>query len=258
MASRDVVSRIRSLRANIRRLVALHGLSWLVGLLLPLAILAGVADWLFHLDAVIRAAILVAIGGAALYLGYRFVIRPLVVRFADLDIAMRVEERWPGLNDRLASMIQFQKADGDNDRYGSAELRAATIQQAEAVASTLDFREVIELRPVLLAVSLAVLALFVGGSLIVAAPATSRLAMRRLFLPFGGEQWPQATHLLLDENQTTLTVARGDPFSLSVKVRPAIGSRSRRRRRTSLLTGPSRPSRCGRSKGDNSAGASNR
>ena len=40
---------------------------------------------------------------SAAWLGYRYVLRPLVVRFADLDIALRIEERWPGLNDRLAS-----------------------------------------------------------------------------------------------------------------------------------------------------------
>jgi len=219
MTARQVISRIGSLRANVRRLVALHGLSWLIGLLLPLVILAGIADWVFHLDAVIRAVLLLALVGATGYLGYRFVLRPLFVRFADLDIAMRIEQRWPGLNDRLASMIQFQGEGANVDRYGSPELRAATVRQAEAEASTLDFRQVIELKPVLQAVGLAFLALFLGGFLAVASPSSSRLAMRRLFLPFAGDTWPQATHLLLDLDQTTLTVARGDPFSLTVKVR---------------------------------------
>jgi hypothetical protein len=219
MAAREVRSRIRSLRANVRRLLALHGLSWLVGVLVPLVILAGFADWLFHLDAVIRAALLLALGGGLFYLGYRFVIRPLVVRFADLDIAMRIEERWPGLNDRLASMIQFQTAGAESSRYGSTELQAATIRQAEAEASALDFRQVIELRQVLLAVALAILTVGVGSVIVLAAPDSSTLALRRLFLPFAGDRWPQQTHLLLDENQTTLTVARGDPFSLSVRVR---------------------------------------
>ena len=53
-----------------------------------------------------------------------------------------------------------------------------------------------------------------------AAPESSRIAMRRLFLPFGGLEWPQQTHLVLDEANTTLKLARGDSFTLSVKVRP--------------------------------------
>ena len=130
MTPRQLESRIRALRGSVRRLLALHGLSWVLGLIVPLVILAGFADWLFHLDSVIRAALLAALVGAALYLGYRRVLRPLFVRFADLDIAMRIEERWPGLNDRLASTIQFLRLDADDDRYGSPALREATVRQA--------------------------------------------------------------------------------------------------------------------------------
>jgi len=40
MTRRQLESRIRGLRASVRRLLALHGLSWVVGLIVPLAILA--------------------------------------------------------------------------------------------------------------------------------------------------------------------------------------------------------------------------
>ncbi len=42
--------------------------------------------------------------------------------------------------------------------------------------------------------------------------------MTRLFLPLGKATWPQRTHLVLDQGQTTLKVARGDSFTLAVKV----------------------------------------
>ena len=148
-------SRIAALRSSVRRLLALHGLSRVLGLIVPLVILAGIADWLFHLDGVIRAALLLSLIGGALWLCYRYVLRPLFVRFADLDIAMRIEERWPGLNDRLASTIQFFHVDADDDRYGSPALREATMRQAVEEASAIDFREVIEPKPVLRALGLA-------------------------------------------------------------------------------------------------------
>ena len=86
----------------------------------------------------------------------RRVVRPLIVRFADLDIALRIEERWPGLNDRLASTIQFLRLDpGDDDRYGSPALREATVEQAIEETESIDFREVIEYRPILRAAGLA-------------------------------------------------------------------------------------------------------
>ena len=58
MTPGQLESRIRGLRSSVRRLLALHGLSWVLGLIVPLVILAGFADWLFHLDSVIRAALL--------------------------------------------------------------------------------------------------------------------------------------------------------------------------------------------------------
>ena len=39
-------------------------------------------------------------------------------------------------------------------------------------------------------------------------------------MPWGGDRWPQQTHLALDDAGTTLKIARGDSFTLSVKVRP--------------------------------------
>jgi pimeloyl-ACP methyl ester carboxylesterase len=220
MTARELESRIAALRGSVRRLLALHGVSWVVGLSLPLLIVSGFADWLFHLDAVIRAVLLAVIVGTVLYLAYRQVVRPLFVRFADLDIAMRIEERWPGLNDRLASTIQFLRIDADDDRHGSSALRDATVRQAIEETSGINFREVIERRPVWKAVGLAAGAMAMAAMVALAAPVSSRIALTRLVLPFGGLQWPQQTHLVLDAANTTLKVARGDTFTLSVKVRP--------------------------------------
>ena len=107
MDTRRLESRIASLRASVRRLLALYGLGWVVGLVLPLVVLAGLADWFFHVDSLVRLTFLTAISAFALWALARYVVRPLVVKFADLDIAMRIEERWPGLNDRLTSTVQF-------------------------------------------------------------------------------------------------------------------------------------------------------
>ena len=56
--------------------------------------------------------------------------------------------------------------------------------------------------------------------LVLVAPATARIAMKRLLVPFVATNWPQETHLVLDEHDTTLKVARGDFFTLTIKVRP--------------------------------------
>jgi hypothetical protein len=220
MTPRQLESRIRALRGSLRRLLALHGLSWVLGIIVPLVIVAGLADWLFQLDSMIRATLLAALSGGLLYLAYRRVLRPLFVKFADLDIAMRIEERWPGLNDRLASTIQFLRLDAGDNRHGSRALREATVRQTIEEAGKIDFREVIEPKPVVLALGVAASALGLAALLLLFAPASSKIALERLFVPFGTTSWPRRTHLILDEGLTTLKVARGDSFTLAVKVRP--------------------------------------
>ncbi len=220
MSERALESRISALRGQVRRLLVFHGLSWVIAGVVPLVILAGLADWLFHLDVFVRLALLIVVGSAALWVLYRLVLRPLVVRFADLDIALKIEQRWPGLNDRLASTIQFLRLNPSDERFGSPALREATIKQAIEETRSIDFREAIEYRPILRAAGLAAgavaLALLIG----LAAPTSSRIALRRLFVPWGGDRWPQQTHLSLSDHGTTLKIARGDSFTLSVQVRP--------------------------------------
>ena len=220
MSERLLESRISSLRGQVRRLLVFHGLSWIVAAVVPLVILAGLADWLFHLDVFVRLALLLLVAGTGLWVLLRLVIRPLVVRFADLDIAPKIEQRWPGLHDRLASTIQFLRLSPADEQFGSPALREATIKQAIEETRSIDFRQAIDHRPILQAAGLAAgavaLALLIG----LAAPASSRIALRRLFVPWGQDRWPQQTHLALNENGTTLKIARGDSFTLSVQVRP--------------------------------------
>ncbi|HEX8203077.1 MAG TPA: DUF4175 domain-containing protein, partial [Isosphaeraceae bacterium] len=126
--------RIAALRGRVRRLLALHGLSYVVGVLVLAVVAAGLADWLVHLAWDVRLAILLGTLGLVGWLSWRFVVAPLVVRFGDLDIALRIERRWPGLNDRLSSTIEFLRAqrpgaEADDERLGSRALREATVRQ---------------------------------------------------------------------------------------------------------------------------------
>src|SRR5262249_55378604 len=94
-----------------------------------------------------------------------------------------------------------------------------TIRQTLEQTQTIDFRQVIEPRPVLRALGLASVSLMVGLLVLTATPSLSKTALRRMFLPFGSDRWPQATHLTLIDRDTPRKVARGEPFSLAVAVR---------------------------------------
>jgi hypothetical protein len=214
-------SRIASLRGRVRRLLALHGLSLVVAGLAVFTLLAGLADWSIHLAWEIRVALLVAMAGLAVYMLARYVVAPLVVRFRDLDIAMKIERRWPGLNDRLASTIQFLDLEragvGDReDLLGSRALRDATVKQTMDETESIDFREVVDPRPARKAGLIAAGALALGMAVFALDPRLGSLAMKRLFLPLASNPWPQMTHLAI--LQAPAKVAKGEPFVVEIGV----------------------------------------
>ena len=111
-----IEARIAALRGQVRRLLALHGLSRLVFGLVT-AVLARRPGRLAVPPGPRGPPGPPARRRRAWAPGWLIprVFLPLVVKFADLDIALRIEDRWPGLNDRLASTVQFlRQARGDD------------------------------------------------------------------------------------------------------------------------------------------------
>jgi len=212
-------TRIAALRGRVRRLLALHGMAWVVAALAVAVILAGLADWLVHLVPEVRLALLIGAVALAGWLGWRRVVTPLVVRFRDLDIALRIERRWPGLNDRLSSTIEFLRArdQAGDASAGSEGLRAATVARTLAEVDSIDFRAVVDPRPARRAALAALGVLAVGLAILGAAPAAGRLALTRLFAPYGGAEWPKQTEL--EPPRFAKKVAIGEPFTVDVAVR---------------------------------------
>ena len=210
-------SRIAALRGRARRQLAAHGLGRLVLGCVTAVAVAGGLDWLIHLVPEVRLVLLVAVVATAAWLLLRYVVAPLVVRFNDLAIAMKIEERWPGLNDRLASTVQFLRQPAD-DALGSKSLRDATIAQTIEETRDIDFRQAIDPRPARRALGWSGLAVGLAALLVVVAPMSSRFALDRLFRPYGPTQWPRLTHLTIVEAETPRKVARGEPFTLAVAI----------------------------------------
>ena len=213
-----IEARIAAIRGQVRRLLALHGLSWLVFSLAIAILAAGSADWLIRLAPEVRLALLIGVIGLGSWLAVTRVLLPLIVRFADLDIALRIEDRWPGLNDRLASTVQFLRQARGDESLGSQALRDATVEQTLAEVESIDFREVADSRSTRKALLWATLAVALVGTIAKVEPHLSGIAFRRLFNPFGPDRWPQSTHLTVLESETPKKIARGMPFTLAVGI----------------------------------------
>src|SRR5581483_4055778 len=137
--------RLAALRRRHYLVAAIRGVGWLLTVLIASAIVAGVLDWRWKLPDLVRAVFLVgALAGAAL-IAVRYLFKPLTAKADDLALALRVEERYPALNDALASTVQFlnQSPEGGND---SASMRREAVRRAMRLMSGLDFNRVVDTR----------------------------------------------------------------------------------------------------------------
>ena len=101
--------RLAALRRRLRLVVTFRGVALVLVILLLAAVATGLLDWRLpgHLPSLVRAILLVgtlALGGT---LAYRYLLRPLWANADDLSLALRVESRYPTLNDSFASAVQF-------------------------------------------------------------------------------------------------------------------------------------------------------
>src|SRR5947209_996773 len=90
--------RLAGLRRRLRFVASFRGLSWLLTAVLTTAVLVGMADWRWHLPGLVRAFALTGLLAGGGVILYRFLFRPLSSPSDDLSLALRVEERYPGLN----------------------------------------------------------------------------------------------------------------------------------------------------------------
>jgi hypothetical protein len=205
--------KIDALRARVRWLVLVYGLSAVIAAVLGAVIVLGLGDYLVRFqDRGIRViASLLALGLLA-WTTYRYLYLPMTTRLGDAALALRIQERLPQLDDRLVSAVEFLRQSEDDPTAGSAALRRAVIAQATSESERLDFAGTLDRRPSLRAAVLASGVVLLATILIAIDPATSQTALARLTNPLGDTAWPQCTHLELREVVTR--VARGQAFEV--------------------------------------------
>jgi hypothetical protein len=193
--SHPIEQRIRVLRSRVRRMVAVHGLSWVVAVVVGVVIVLGLADYLIRFqDPGLRMICSLLVLGALVWTCYRHLYLPWSARLSQVDLARRLERRFPALEDRLVSSVEFMKQPEDDPVAGSAALRRAVIAQTAAETERLDFSEVLDPRPPFRAALVMVSICLAAAILLVLAPEASETAVARLVNPFG-VPWPQRTHL---------------------------------------------------------------
>jgi len=211
--------RLSALRRRIRRTAIIRGVSWLVFTTAFLATAAGLLDAAVPLPSLARAGVLVAwLVGVGL-LTWQFLVRPLSRPRDDLSLALRIEQRFPSLNDALASTVQFlddpKTASGDSE-----SLRREAVKRALVKAKGCDFNRVVHARGLRTAAGLATVA--AAGALVLMAifPAAAFSALGRLVNPFNNRDLPPRTLLELEAPRDR--IGRNEAYEIHGRVRGVV------------------------------------
>ena len=138
----------------------LSGLTWGLSVVVALALVCYHSDRLMVLSPHAREMWRAGIGAAAVLCGLLALLRPLLRRLSDVTLATDVERRFPVLRERLLTTLDLAPAFAANNGGGAArsvgkpyvspyseQMTTALAQETHQVASELNFRRAVSLRP---------------------------------------------------------------------------------------------------------------
>jgi hypothetical protein len=135
--------KLAGLRRTLRATMAVAGLAMPALAVAAWVAVSFVADRLLEPPLAVRAGLLVGGVLAVAWLAWWGVVSPLLRRFTDEDLAVIVERRWPGLENRLISTVQLLGADVDRLNY-SRDMIGQTVADCHGQTAQMDFNEAVD------------------------------------------------------------------------------------------------------------------
>jgi hypothetical protein len=225
MTAFNLEQRLLKIRRRIRRLLVVHGMSWIVAVGLGALLLAGLVDWFWHLDDPgTRLLLGVGILGLTGWIAWRELVGPLSHRFSDIELALRIERRFPGFRDGLASTVQFI-GERENPRLGSLSLQRRVIEQTMQQVENVRIDDLFEVRPVRRIGLAAVVVAAIVATVVALHTTEAATAIERLLRPFSATAWPKKTQLRIvdsrwkpfDAERPKLQIAAGKRLDLYIE-----------------------------------------
>ncbi len=219
----SLLSQLRSLRRTVRALFALDGLGRLLAAVPPAVLAAIVLDYLIKFPALIRFGLLAGVLSLLIVVAVRHLWRPLRTRISVQDVALELEGRFPELDDRLASTVNF--IESPRGRAGeSAELRQAVVADTLRATAGTPFTRALNPRPLV--------AMFLFGVVVAAGIAAlgawqadaAMIGIERLFNPLSSRQWPRRTWVDVGPTRRFI-IPIGEDFQARVSVEGVVPDR---------------------------------
>jgi len=211
-----------------RKAVAvLTGLFAFVGIALGSVLIAIILDATFQLSALARAFALVVTLTLAGVVWIRGVTRALTLRSDALSVALELEEKYPALNDSLASAVSFLEAGDPEGRGVSHRLEEVVVKSAKRAANRHDFDRLVPSGRCWRMAWACAAIIAVSVPLALADVERATVGLVRLADPFNPHAWPTKTRVaILIPEELPTRMPKGDPFNLKFVVRGVIKDRA--------------------------------
>lgn len=191
-----VASQLRAVRQTGRLLLVLRRAAQLLTVLVPLAVVLGLADFALRMPGPMRLMIgLLVLGGSGYWLATRL---NRALRFwpSLAELALRAERLYPQLSGSLASAVEFSlEPAGYAEPSSTAAMAKSAVSKMEQKSEGVDLKRMINIKPTLKACGSALLALAVLGALVGMTPQSSATAAQRWFMPLGDTHWPKVNEV---------------------------------------------------------------
>lgn len=190
--SHSIQRQIHAIARRARRLLVVYGLCWFVAVAVAVAFVFGWLDYSLRLqDRGVRIILSAVFGLTLLWSFLRFVLPSLRRRYSDLEVAQRIERRFPQLGDRLSSSLEFLSADRVANRAESASLQQTVISETEALVRPLNLGDCLDRRATRRSLLACIPLLIVISGICALDLDAASLAARRLTAPWSGASWPR-------------------------------------------------------------------
>jgi hypothetical protein len=143
----NLISRLTALRSHYAKNQLLYGILLILAGVLILGLMGFLMGSLFTLPTVIRI-IYLAVFFLVLSIGFSwFCLRVLIYKPSLESLALKIEENYPQLKNRLIGSLQLYDKLKENPFGFSTDMIEAVIQQADKISKDFNFKEVLDKKP---------------------------------------------------------------------------------------------------------------
>ncbi len=204
--------RVRLVGRRSERLVVCYAISCFLTVVVATGFLLGMADYLVRYQDLGMRLIASTVLLTVVIVAYARYLRPAIKRrLTNLEVARRIEDRFPRLNGRLSSAISFLQQPNSG---GSAELQHVVVDDAVRSIKDLDLMDCLDAQAPRRAAAGTVLLLVIVGAVCYPHRETVQLASQRMLMPWSQVSWPRWNSLSF--YAPAQRIAAGDDFEVEL------------------------------------------